>query len=200
MFPTFTSKALIGRDDIYLDVVPGSHTPVAAHLPNSITGTSVPVCWKLSDFQTELQSESSYLDSLLEKLREYYTTIKKKWRLNFDVPAGFQKTTQHQQNILHSKQLTAEHQFSHDSSLDTIDTASSSSLPLKPSSQQVSTSDTNLSSNSVYSPIIRSVDKPSSSLPHIITLSDDYLRASVGFRWTDSIHKDFSALYQDTVK
>jgi hypothetical protein len=44
------------------------------------------------------------------------------------------------------------------------------------------------------------VDKPSSSLPRIITLSEDYLRASVGFRQTDSIQKYFSALYQDTVK
>lgn len=44
------------------------------------------------------------------------------------------------------------------------------------------------------------MDKPSSSLPRIITLSEDYLRASVGFRQTDSIQKYFSALYQDTVK
>jgi len=122
-FPTFTTKALIGRDDIYLDVVPGSHTLIAAHLPNSFTSTSVPVCQKLSDFQTDLQSESSYLDLLLEKLREYYTTIKTKWQLNFDVPAGFRKTTQNQQNILHLKQFTPEHQY--DSSSDTIDTASS---------------------------------------------------------------------------
>jgi hypothetical protein len=44
------------------------------------------------------------------------------------------------------------------------------------------------------------VDKPSSSLPNIITFSEDLIRASVGFRRIESIKKYFPELYQNTVK
>jgi hypothetical protein len=60
--------------------------------------------------------------------------------------------------------------------------------------------DTHISSSTVFSPIVRSVDKPSSSLPHTIILWEDYLRASVGFRRIDSVKQHFQNLYQDTIK
>ena len=62
-----------------------------------------------------------------------------------------------------------------------------------------SISNTNLSSYTVCPPIIRSVDKPSSSIPRTVTVSEDYLRASVGFRKIDTIKQQFGNLYQDTI-
>jgi hypothetical protein len=48
-------------------------------------------------------------------------------------------------------------------------------------------------------PIIRSVDKPSSSLPQHITMSEDHLRACVGFRRVDAMKKQFNQLYQSNI-
>jgi hypothetical protein len=52
----------------------------------------------------------------------------------------------------------------------------------------------------IHPPIIRSVDKPSSSLPRTVTVSEDCLCASVGFRRVDSMLQHFKDLYQDTLK
>jgi hypothetical protein len=57
---------------------------------------------------------------------------------------------------------------------------------------------TNLSSQ-LPVPILRCVDKPSSSLPSKITYTEDFVRASVGFRRIDSIKNKFSDLYQNTI-
>ncbi len=59
---------------------------------------------------------------------------------------------------------------------------------------------TNLTSDHVYSPIIQSVDKPSSSLPKVLTFSEDLLHASVGFRRIDFMKQHLSDLYQHTVR
>jgi hypothetical protein len=61
-------------------------------------------------------------------------------------------------------------------------------------------SNTHSSSESNYIPIVRSVDKASSSLPNNVTMSEDFIRASVGFRRIDTIKKCLSTLYLDTIK
>jgi hypothetical protein len=48
-------------------------------------------------------------------------------------------------------------------------------------------------------PILRCVDKPSSSLPSRLTLTEDIIRASVGFRCIDTIKHHLQDLYQDTI-
>jgi len=58
---------------------------------------------------------------------------------------------------------------------------------------------TTQSSSPLHFPIIRSVDKPSSSLPKNISMTEDYLCACVGFRRVDTIRKHFKTLYKDTV-
>jgi hypothetical protein len=57
---------------------------------------------------------------------------------------------------------------------------------------------TNISSP-IHCLILCCVDKPSSSLPSQITFSEDYLRASVGFRCIDTMKKCFPTLYQGTI-
>jgi hypothetical protein len=63
-----------------------------------------------------------------------------------------------------------------------------------------STPSSTSSSDSLFIPIVRSVDKLSSSLPSTISMNEDFIRASVGFRSIDTMKKQFANLYQDTVK
>jgi hypothetical protein len=79
-----------------------------------------------------------------------------------------------------------------DATSPTVDTLSSLSLDLP-------TSNTN-PSTTVNVPILRCVDKPSTSLPSRITFTEDFLHASVGFRRVDTIKSKLSTLYQNTVQ
>jgi hypothetical protein len=54
-------------------------------------------------------------------------------------------------------------------------------------------------SSKVSVPILRCIDKPSSSLPNQITYTEDFLRASVGFRWIDTMKANLRSLYKDTI-
>jgi hypothetical protein len=58
---------------------------------------------------------------------------------------------------------------------------------------------TNISSPAPV-PILRCIDKVSTSLPSCLTLTEDYIRASVGFRRVDTIKGHLPDLYQDTIK
>jgi hypothetical protein len=49
-------------------------------------------------------------------------------------------------------------------------------------------------------PILRCVDKPSSSLPSRLTLNEDLIRASVRFHHIDTIKHHLTSLYQETLK
>jgi len=49
-------------------------------------------------------------------------------------------------------------------------------------------------------PIVRCVDKPPSSLPSQLTLTEDIIRSSVGFRRIDTIKCFLPHLYQDTIQ
>ncbi len=77
------------------------------------------------------------------------------------------------------------------SNIENLDHTVDSSLNLSPNQDE--SSPTNI-------PIIRSVDKPSTSLPNVITFSEDLIKASVGFCRIDSIKKYLPELYQNTVK
>jgi len=108
-FPTFTTQAIIGQDDIYLDFTPdpslktlGDNFLLHPH-PSTLEDHSSNFCRKLNTFQEHLDHDSEYIDHLLSELRQYYTSIQTKRRLHYDVPAGFRKTSQHQQNITYNR-------------------------------------------------------------------------------------------------
>ncbi len=61
-------------------------------------------------------------------------------------------------------------------------------------------STTNTTSAPIHIPIVRSGDKPSSSLPEIISMFEDFLCASVGFQCTDTLKQHFRELCLDSVK
>jgi hypothetical protein len=64
----------------------------------------------------------------------------------------------------------------------------------------VTASNTNPVSESIHIPILRSVDKPSSSFPMKISISEDFLHASFGFRQVETLEEHFHELYLNTIK
>jgi len=74
------------------------------------------------------------------------------------------------------------------------------SSPLDVLSRTTLPQNTNLSSSTIRPPIIRSIDKPSSSLPRTVTVSEDYLCASVWLRKVDCMRQHLKELYQDTIR
>lgn len=51
-----------------------------------------------------------------------------------------------------------------------------------------------------FTPIIWVVDKPSSSLPSVMTFSEDFIKSCVGFRKIDMLKCHFHTLYQPSIK
>jgi len=216
VFPTFACKARIGLHDIYLDFIPACHKSVSLPdtIPDAPSNTtlspSIPFHRSIQQFQEELHSNTEYLDTLLQKLRDYYELVKTKRQLDFEVPAGFQKFTQHynlhQQNLIHQPQQQPD--GATDGGSDDFlhhHTSVSPLPPALPESPLLDTADmsntvTNTSPSEGSPPIVRSVDKPSSSLPCTITMSEDFLHASMGFRRVDTIKKHLTDLYCATIK
>jgi hypothetical protein len=58
---------------------------------------------------------------------------------------------------------------------------------------------TKTSSQDIHIPIICTIDKPSTSLPTTITMSEYYLRACVGLCRVDTMKKNFNNLYLDSI-
>ncbi len=132
--------------------------------------------------------------------------MKTKRQLNLGVPAGFWETLTHSKQVRHHLQAKElgdylpEHDSSTVLSSEISDTSPDSNI--NPDSWELPTSlpeNTESSSLATVMPIIRSVDKPSSSLPQHITMTEDFLPAGLGFRRIDTIKSKFADLYKDTV-
>jgi hypothetical protein len=80
-FPDFTTKALVGEHDIYLNVLPKYPTlngdPTSSSTISTYT-TETMLCRNLKEFQSQVQQEITYLDNILQELRHYYDTVKSK--------------------------------------------------------------------------------------------------------------------------
>jgi len=206
-FPSFKTRALIGATDIYLDIkpfLPDSPDLIHQVLEGSIifpTSTSTNLSVHLN-----AHCEISDQGKLFPELRRYYNEIKTKCQLNLDVPAGFRHLTSTQR---HFTTKTPPRR----SSTDQDSTQSSMSHPLNLcsslSSDDITVVTCNLTSTDsapipssipTFIPILRSVDKPSSSLPDTISMSKDFIKACVGFRLIETLKKHFFSLYQPTVK
>jgi hypothetical protein len=213
-FPTLTVQVIVGNDDIYLHATPLSQSNVLVSVDDPVTSLDTlsssdqSFCCQVLRLQEEVEKESLHIDTLLQKLKDYYATVIIKRQLQMDVPAGFCKTSQHQQNMEYSKQLQVTNSDSSSLNslpveLETILSPTDHTLhpdTLEPSSPlDGSDNKTNSAFASEYSPIIHSVDKPSSSLPRVLTFLEDLLRASVGFRRIDSIKQNLQDLYQPTI-
>ncbi len=203
-FPDFRSKAIIGKYAIYLDAKP-YHT---SDVSRSMSKVSIPTnssssafCCNIKRLQEEVTQETTKLDDILRSLRRYYAEIKTKRQLGLNVPAGFRSSTSLQKMY---KNFTPPRRSDQLAPLDIgLEINQSSSTPLSCDINDdlpLDDSTTNLSNQPSSVPLIRSLDKVSSSLPATITMTEDYIRSCVGFCGIDLLKKHMSTLYQDTVK
>jgi len=206
-FPTFQTKAVIGKNDIYLNANPCTESIDDSNISRVHVSSDNSVCKHLTQFQTEVATESQKVDNILLLLRRYYNEVKTKRQLNLEVPAGFRQSNQWQTDSRHHALLLKSSSINSDKDIsieETIPTILPSTIDLLVDNTstipQPLDSNTNSTPHSGLIPIIRSVDKSSSSLPNVITMNEDYLRASVGFRRVATMKKHLSTLYQKTVR
>jgi len=195
IFPNFTTKAILGHHDIYLNALPVNEGTADESL--STENTDV-FCRNLKKFTDDVTKETKYLDHLLKNLRQYYKEIKTKRQLNLNVPAGFRQDKQSNLERRGYKSSNAQ-SFSDTGSIgDDIHLLSSLSPDpdLQSHHQHYPTVDTPSRCNP---PILRCIDKASSSLPSKIMFTEDSIRSSVGFRRIDTIKAHLADLYQPTV-
>jgi hypothetical protein len=101
--------------------------------------------------------------------------------------------------------LTPPRKSSLDSTTDLVPASDGSSIQHlsmdnpSPVSTIIDTNSVTNNSSIVSIPILRCVDKPSSSLPSWLTFTEDIIRASVGFCRIDTIKSHLKDLYQDTI-
>jgi len=94
-FPDFQTKAIIGKDNLYLDAIPTIDHLLPASA-NSSPSNSESVCRHILDFQQELVHETDHFDHLLFRLQQYYNSTKTKRQLQLELPAGFRRTSEFQ--------------------------------------------------------------------------------------------------------
>jgi hypothetical protein len=136
--------------------------------------------------------------------------VKTKRQLNLEVPAGFRNGNTYQRQVCDYYLAKIDDLSSNTNEFGTLSEVMSSSddLPIT-NTTLITTSDItdNVSSNpfttssvEVPAPILRCVDKSSSSLPSKIAYAEDFLRACVGFHRIDTLKTHLSTLYAGTVK
>jgi hypothetical protein len=181
IFPTFSTKAILGTDDVYLDATPVTH-PTGSSSQCYLISSSLP------QTSTNITIEGKKEDNLLRNLRQYYSEVNTKRQLNLGVPAGFCTSNTYQRQVRdfhlsNGNTLSSTDDgfgvLSSDSSTTDIDQVTTNN----PSDSTVTTSPNPLpnASSTVQVPILRCIDKPSSSLPSKLTYTEDFLLACVGF-------------------
>jgi hypothetical protein len=207
-FPGFQTKAIVGKDDIYLNFLPASDT-LGVNDTSGFPGTmsqevNDSVCCHITDVTSGDAIVTKDMDNLLTSLHQHYATVKMKRQLNLDVPVGFRQATNLQTLFRSFTPPRKSKSTITDSSLQ----PSNSSIGLLSKIQSTDSSIRDIedvptsipkTSSSVHVPILRCVDKISTSLPSRLTLTEDFIRASVGFRRIDSIKQHLRTLYQNTI-
>jgi hypothetical protein len=133
-----------------------------------------------------------------------------------DVPAGFRRENSQQQNFRLFNPLKISTTID-DPSLNKVNhptqvlelisdhklnQLSSESLQTQQQDSETSTTNpisTTHTSTSLGIPLVRSVDKVSSSLPKHISMTEEFLRTCVGFRRIDTLKQHLQSLYQPTI-
>jgi hypothetical protein len=148
-----------------------------------------------------------HLDNLLRELRKHYKDVRMWRQQGLTTPAGFCRSSNHQtQFIIHTpprksaaKPPDPPIQLLSDLSTLSVDHSVETKLHNNRSTTATLDSVSTESDATPFIPIIHSVDKPSSSLPKNITMTEDLLRPCVGFRRIDLLKKNMSTLYQSTI-
>ncbi len=201
-FPTFTTKTIVGSADIYLDAVPHPDNHGVSEESSIYSDNAHHTCHHTIIHQSNV--EPSKDDNLLQSIRQYYAEIKTKQQLNLNLPAGFRSSSSLQKdyNIFAPpcKARSAEVLLPTTETLDQPTTENSTPTIATLSSIESNVLSPNPSSSSfVNVPILRCVDKSSTSLPSQLTFTEDFLRFSVGFRRIDTMKTHLATFYQNTV-
>jgi hypothetical protein len=81
-FPQFKTKALIGENDIYLDMVPLDAINTDQQSSSKfITLDDSPFCHNIMQLNDEIQNETKNLDNIMRDLCQYYDRVKTKRQL-----------------------------------------------------------------------------------------------------------------------
>jgi hypothetical protein len=211
-FPSFLVQALLGSDDIYLPLKPHGYTSTNEESDTQFRIqdlSSETFCRNVTQPSITHTEDTKTFDNLLRSLQKYYTEVKTKRQLSLNVPAGFRQNTTLQksfQEFLPPSRKSSAVPLDPDNLLN-LTLASSTELLSHNSSSDQSPTITDPASSSVTNesslapvPILRCVDKPSSSLPSRLTLTEDFIRSSVGYRRIDTIKRYLPQLYQNTIK
>jgi len=182
-FPTFSTKAIIGEHDIYLDPSLGHNVDLSyLQSPLASSLSSASICRALTQVDNNPNIKPTKQDHLLNQLCQYYKDIKTKRQLNLEVPVGFCQNNQLQRNV---KEFMVSLPSKVDSDLEISDDIFLPLLDQNVVSDTIDISEPSpLSDSSSPSrvPIIRCVDEPCSSLFSRLTLNEDFIWASVGFQ------------------
>jgi hypothetical protein len=159
-------------------------------------------CRNITQFQDDLLQETKQLDNILCHLCHYYKEVKMKRQLGLEVMAGFRASTDLQKNF---NTFTPPRRSKSTQTLPSIDSFTvsdpvnlsclsdtSSNIVLESTSHTDSTNESVPcpSHGSHHKPIVRSIDKASTSLPDKITMSEDFVQ---------SLKKYLSDLYMDNI-
>ncbi len=104
-FPTFSTKAILGTDDVYLDGVPATLDSATHSSSSSIQDSNTLLdtfqanCRHITQCDTTVSIPSQKEDNLIRNLRHYYDEVRTKRQLNMDVPAGFRHNTSFQRQV-----------------------------------------------------------------------------------------------------
>jgi len=209
-FPEFKSLAIIGESDIYLDATPMGDPSVTSLIddtskspPSSSTMTSTDaICNHTIQDQSNIINKQNHPENILKSLRQYYIEIQTKRKLNMNLPAGFRQDSTIQCNYKEilppytsSKPVPTSDDFH---LLSTFSESLPDDTEVDLTSTEPPTPVTNESSSAPV-PILRCVDKPSTTLPSRLTFTEDYIRASMGFRRVETIRRHLKSLYGLTV-
>ena len=187
-FPGLHTKAIIGHDDIYLDAVPSTVTSCHDKLDlvdcqcisSSDVSQSSLLCRNIKQFQRDVSLESTKVDNLLASLRWYYKEVKTKRQLNLEVPAGFRRDN----NLLRTVKDAKIYESAQTSDVDeqevdlsSVPSPNDESCP-SPNITSVSSTDAMVLTDNTSVrrvPILRCIDKHSSSIPSRLTPSEDFI-------------------------
>jgi hypothetical protein len=205
-FPSFSSKAIVGSDDIYLDMTPclsENHSGNASSTPLDLEST---FCRDITQ-RDHLSDDTCKHDNILKELRCYYQDVKSKRKIGLPVPAGSRPQSHYQRQIILHTPPRKSAKGSTNPFLDLSSDVPSDDPTLTPvhsnRTVDILSADPTIQAykddTPPFIPIIRSVDIPSSSLPKCVSMTEDYLRSCVGYRRIDTLKKNLACLYQPTI-
>ena len=104
LFPNFTTTAILGEHDIYLNALPGNQqikctSFLSIDSSQAVQGEDASVCCHATIDTVQKASETVKGDNILTTLRQYYKNVQTKRQLNFEVPAGFRRENMLQRQI-----------------------------------------------------------------------------------------------------